>query len=154
MAVRSQPMREAKDSAVVSRARLRKQRGAIERFTAFLVLFLSFLGSVVTLHGGWVPLIESLAAARPVWWALLGGIGLQLLLTYLEWHYFDRVAIAWPARVADTALTALGYGPLVVGRLTAALATEALPDATIPAWIIIGIVSFLAAWYPESRLVD
>jgi len=154
MSVTVKPMRDPKESAIISRSRLRKQRGAIERFTALGVLFISFLGSIVALHGGWAPLISSLVALQPKWSLLLLGVGLQVLLTYLEWHYFDRPLIAWPARLADTALTALGYGPLVLDVLVRALTSEVLPDPFFAAWGIIGLVSLLAAWYPESRLVD
>ena len=143
-----------KDSAVVSRARLQRQRGGVERFTAFLVLFLSFIGSVVALHGGWTPFLTSVVTLKPNWAALLLGIALQLILTYLEWHYFDRPAIAWSARLVDAGTTALGYGPLFIVPLAAALTSKALPQGDIAAWCIIGIISLLVAWYPENRLVE
>lgn len=162
--VQSKPMRDPKESAIVSRARLRKQRGSIERWTAWVVLLVSFLGSVAALHGGWPPLIASLTTLTPRWAPLLGGIAIQALLTYLEWHYFDVPLIAWGARLGDAATTALGYGPLVVVGLSTALTPffVAVPDPTVPtvpegdiaAWCIIGIVSLLVAWYPESRLVE
>ena len=160
--VRTKSMRDPKESAIVSRARLRRQRGAIERWTAFVVLLVSFLGSVAAFHGGWPPLIASIKALEPHWAALLGGVGIQALLTYLEWHYFDRPWIAWPARIGDALTTALGYGPLVVVGLSTALTPIFQPDAATPtviegdiaAWCIIGIVSLLVAWYPESRLVE
>lgn len=146
--------RDPKESAIVSRTLLRKQRGAVERFTALGVLFVSFLGSIVALHGGFPPLIASIIALRPNWAALLGGILIQVLLTYLEWHYFDRPLIAWPARLVDAATTTLGYGPLIIVPLAAALTSRAIPQGDLAAWCIIGIVSVLVAWYPENRLVD
>lgn len=154
MAVTSKPMSDRKDSAVVSRARLRRQRGAIERWTAWTVLLVSFLGSIAALHGGWPPLIASLITLQPNWAALLGGLGIQVLLTFLEWHYFDQPLVAWPARVIDAATTALGYGPLILAPLSAALASQALPQGDIAAWCIIAVISFLIAWYPENRLVE
>lgn len=152
--VRSKTMRDPKESAIISRARLKRQRGSIERWTAWVVLLVSFLGSVAALHGGWPPLIASLTAFTPHWAPLLGGIAIQALLTYLEWHYFDVPLIAWGARLGDAATTALGYGPLVVVGLSAALTSQAVPEGDIAAWCIIGIVSLLVAWYPESRLVE
>src|SRR5205085_6420165 len=70
MAVQSKPIQSrTKESAVVSRARLRKQRGAVERWTAWVVLFVSFLGTVVALAGGWE--IGRASCRERVW--ILGG---------------------------------------------------------------------------------
>lgn len=148
------PASTGKDSAVVSRARLRKQRGAVERFTAWGVLFISFLGSIVALHGGWPAFLGSLAARQPNIAALLGGVLIQLVLTFLEWYYFDRPAIAWGARIADAATTALGYGPLVLAPMVFFLTSRGFETANTIAWAIIGLVSLGVAWYPENRLVD
>lgn len=161
MPVTSTPMasREAaptnrKESAIVRRATLRRQRGAIERTTAWIVLFVSVLGTIAALAGGWVPLIAGIIAFKPNWAAIGGGVGIQVLLTYLEWHYFDIPLVSWPARLVDTATTALGYGPLVIALLATLLASKGVPSPYNVAWAIIGVVSFLIAWYPESRLVD
>lgn len=155
MTVESRPLKstQVKESAVISRARLRRQRGAVERWTAYVVLFVSFLGTVVALAGGWEPFIASLIALRPGVAALAGGIGLQALLTFLQWHYYDHRMIAWTARGIDTAFTAVGYGPLVLVPLVAFVATWTTYPLYL-AWAIIGIVSLLIAWYPENRLVD
>lgn len=139
-----------KESAVISRARLRKQRGAVERWTALVVLFVSFVGTIVALNGGW-PSIIALKIGPA---AVLGGLAIQGLLTYFEWHYYDRRAISWGARLVDTAFTAVGYGPLLVPPLTVYLAGKSVPSAIYAAWGIAVLVSFLTAWYPESRLVD
>lgn len=156
MTIRSEPLKNAptKESAVISRARLRRQRGAVERWTAWVVLFLSFLGTVVAFAGGWPALIESLRTWQPSAAAILGGLGLQGLLTYLEWHYFDRPLIAWTARGFDTALTAVGWGPLFAPWLIAQLTTRATPEPFYVAWAILGLVALAVAWYPETRLVD
>lgn len=143
-----------KESAIISRARLRRQRGAVERNTAYVVLFVSFLGTVVAFAGGWPAFIASLQSLQPSVAAIAGGIGLQALLTYLQWHYFDKPPIAWAARGADTALTAIGYGPLFAPWLTMQLAARAVPESLYVAWAILGLVSLAVAWYPESRLVE
>lgn len=70
--VRSVPMGR-KESAVISRAQLRQQRGVVERWTAFVVLFISFLGTIVALAGGWPSFLASLRALTPNWAAILGG---------------------------------------------------------------------------------
>lgn len=162
MTVRSTPLRDeeaerrSKESAVVSRASLRRQRGSIERWSAFVLLFVSFAGTVATLSGGWEPLFT---APRLV--PIIGGIAIQALLTHLQWHYFDRPHISRPSRVADAVLTALGYGPLLHAGLVGWLAGHGVPNtaeqgnfAWYGAWLIIGLVSYALAWYPESRLVD
>jgi hypothetical protein len=146
--VQSKPI-AAKDSAIVNRAKLRRQRGAIERWSALVILFASFLGTIAAMSGGWPALI-----AAPSLTPIIGGLIFQGVLTYLEWHYYDHKPISWAARVFDTGLTAWGYGPLVVLPLAAFLAARGVSSAEQGAWAIIVIVSFLTAWYPESRLVD
>lgn len=155
MPVTSAPMTSVrKESAVVSRARLKRQRGAVERYTAYVVLFVSFLGTVVALAGGWELFIASLIAWRPSVAALAGGVGLQALLTYLQWHYFDRKPVAWTARGFDTGLTVAGWGPLFAPWLVEQLVARAAPEPFYLAWAILGLVALAVAWYPESRLVD
>jgi hypothetical protein len=148
--------RHRKESAIVSRTRLRKQRGNIERATAWIVLVLSVLGTIATFAGGWTPLVAGIIARTPQWYAIVGGIALQVVLTFLEWYYFDQPFIAWPARGFDTLMTALGYGPLVLVGLVTFLVARGVPFAQVGyvAWGIIGLVSLAIAWYPESRLVD
>ncbi len=154
--VRSAPLPSAKtkDSAVITRAQLKRQRGAIERFLAWAVLFVSFLGSVVWLTGGWAPFLGGLLSLRPPWSAILGGIGIQAVLTYLQWHYFDKKYIAVPARIFDAYTTAASYGPLFVAPLISALTARQSPYPLYVAWAVIGLVSYGLAWFPESRLVD
>lgn len=158
--VRVKTIRDPKQSAVITRDRLKKQRGAIERFTAWVVLLVSFLGSIAALHGGWPPLIDSLTSLQPRWAPLLGGLAIQAGLTFLEWWYYDQRVVSWPARLIDTATTALGYGPLVVVGIARAIGPELAPGADpdvayiTVAWVIVGLVSLLVAWYPESRLVE
>jgi len=156
MAVTTAPLvtPRAKESAVVRRATLRKQRGKVERATAWIVLFVSALGTIATFAGGWEPLIASIRALRPNWAAIAGGVGAQALLTFLEWHYYDVPLVSWPARFFDTILTALGYGPLVAALLIGILTTRNAPLPFQLAWGIIILVSFLIAYYPESRLVE
>lgn len=139
----------AKDSAIVSRARLRKQRGAIERWSAFVLLFVSFLGTIAALAGGW-PALLSAPRIAPI----VGGLAVQAGLTYLQWHYYDNRLLSRPSRMIDAALTALGYGPLFLTWLMGELAARGVPEPWYIAWAIIGLVSYGLAWYPESRLVD
>jgi hypothetical protein len=148
--------KERKASAIVDRSSLRRQRGAVERWSALVVLLISFAGTIATFAGGWLTLIEGARAGEPSWAAIIGGIAFQGLLTYVQWHYYDRRALSWISRGIDTALTAIGYGPLVVVALAGWIASRGVeaPTNLQFAWGVIVLVSFLAAWYPESRLVD
>ena len=146
--------RLGKASAVVSRERLRRQRGGIERASAWIVLFLSLLGTIAAFAGGWTPLIAGIVNRQLPVAAIVGGLALQAVLTFLEWYYFDSPLVSWPARLFDTIMTAIGYGPLVLMPLVTLLATRGVPQYPYVAWLIIGLVSLVIAWYPESRLVD
>lgn len=141
--------RSNKDSAVVDRATLRRQRGTIERYSAFVLLFVSFAGTIAAFAGGWSALI-----AAPRIAPIVGGVVVQALLTHLQWHYFDQPHISRPARVADAILTALGYGPLLHAGLLSGLAGRGVPEPWYVAWGIIVGISYVLAWYPESRLVE
>jgi hypothetical protein len=148
------PTQRRKESAVIRRATLRKQRGAVERASAWFVLLLSVIGSVAALAGGFVPLIAGIIGRTPQWSAIIGGLGLQAILTFLEWYYFDSPLVSWPARLVDTVTTAIGYGPLFLAALVAFLVEQDVAQAGYVAWGIIGGISFLVAYFPESRLVD
>lgn len=154
---RNIPRAPAKPSAVVNRATLTKQRGAVERWSAYVVLLVSFLGTIAAFNGGWVALITGLLAGTNMF-----GIGIMSLLaillqgglTYLQWAYADDPRIAYASRAVDTLFTAWGWGPLFVGGLTATIAGIGIASPEYWAWGVLGLVSLLAAWYPESRLVD
>jgi hypothetical protein len=148
MAVRSTPAGQHKTSAIVSRATLDRQRGVVERWSALVVLTIGVLGTVVAFHGGWIPVLALHISIA----ALVGGLAVQGLLTYLEWYYNDRLLVAWGARVIDATLTAIGYSGLLVMPLADLLRNAPYPQHV--AWTIVWLVSLLIAWYPESRLVD
>ena len=151
MTVESKPLKR-KDSAIVSRDALDRQRGAFERLTAAGLLFVSFAGSIAALSGGWAGLI---ADPRPG--AIAAGVAAQLALTAAEWWY-GKGRGPWRYRLAlcvDTALTGIGYGPLIIPWLTTYLAAHGVGSAsTLLAWAIVGIASAALAWYPEWVLID
>ena len=152
MTVRSEPTTKRKQSAIVSRATLDRQRGAFERLSAFVVLFFSFAGTIAALSGGWTALRENPQIAP-----ILGGVALQGIFTVVEWWYGSGRG-PWRYRLAlcaDSALTALGYGPLIVPWLGAYLAANGAGEAGgVLAWVAVGIASLLVAWYPERQLID
>jgi hypothetical protein len=150
MAVRSTSARQHKASAIVSRATLDRQRGAVERWSALVVLVIGVLGTVVAFHGGWAPVLALHISTA----ALVGGLAVQGLLTYLEWYYHDLLLVAWSARVIDATLTAIGYSGLLVAPLAELLHGRGVDLAGSVSWVIVWLVSLLIAWYPESRLVD
>lgn len=147
MSVRSQP---AKQSALWTRAQLARARGPVERATAWIVLVVSFVGTIVALHGGWAPILALHFSA----WAIIGGLLLQGLLTWLQWAYQHNRLLCWGSRIIDATLTAYGYGPLFIMALTAYLVSRGIPEFLYVGWLLIGLVSLGLAWYPESRLVD
>src|SRR5262249_19920667 len=141
-----------KQSAIVRRETLDAQRGAFERFSAFGVLFFSFAGTIAALSGGWTALAE-----HPQIASIAGGVVTQLALTVAGWWY-GAGREGWRYRIAlaiDAALTAAGYGPLIVPWLTSYLAAHGIGDAALYlAWGIVGGVSLLIAYYPERILID
>lgn len=152
MTVESKPLGKRKESAIVTRAALDRQRGAFERLMAAVLLFVSVAGSIAAVSGGWAAL---LANPRPG--AIATGIAAQVALTAAEWWYGAGRG-RWRYRLAlciDTALTAVGYGPLLAPPLTSYLAAHRVGDAsTILAWTLIVIASWGLAWYPEYVLID
>ena len=153
MTVREQPLNtRRKESAIVSRAALDKQRGAFERMAAIGVLFFSFAGSVAALSGGWAEL-RSAPRLAPI----AVGIAIQVALTAAEWWYGAGRG-RWRYRLAlaiDAALTTLGYGPLIVPPLTGYFASKGRDDiAQVLAWIVVGGVSLAVAYFPERTLID
>lgn len=149
--VRSAPMRSGKkDSAVFTRVQLKQQRGGIEKVTAIIVWLVSLLGSIAAFYGGWGPIIARHFLLVPI----LGGVIIQVVITALEWYYYDQGWISWPARLLDTFLTALGYGPILIPWIMVQLAARNVPEPTYSAWAIVIVIAYLVAWFPESRLVD
>lgn len=150
MPVVSTPM--GKRSAIVRRATLDQQRGAFERFMAIGLLFVSFAGSIAALSGGWSALI---ATPRPG--TIAAGFAVQCALTAAQWWYGAGRG-QWRYRLAlliDTALTAIGYGPLLALWLIPYVVSKGAGEsATMIAWGIIVIVSALLAWFPEKTLID
>ena len=141
----------AKQSAVVDRATLDRQRGAIERYSAFVVLFFSFAGTIAALSGGWSALRDAPQLAP-----IVAGLALQACLTATQWWYGAGRG-PWRYRLAlcaDSALTALGYGPLIVPWLSTYLAAKGAGQASeIASWIIVGVASLLVACYRERKLI-
>lgn len=144
-----------------SRERLVRSRTHVEKAAAWGLLAVSWLGSVVTAHGGWAVLLTA-----PSVGAAVIGLASQAVLTWLQWSYPDVWWVAWPARLVDALLTALGYGFLLIGGLTLLLAQTGLSAGRWPllwfvvsvaglvGWTILYLQSLLIAWYPESRLVQ
>lgn len=141
-----------KQSAILTRAMLDRQRGVFERFSALAVLFFSFAGTVAALSGGW----EVLARAPHIA-PIIGGLVAQTALTAAEWWYGARRG-PWRYRVAlliDTGLTTAGYGPLIVPWLGAYLTARGADWAGEPiAWGVAALIAAGVAWYPERTLID
>lgn len=152
MNVKQGPL-NSKQSAIVSRKTLDRQRGTFERLSAAGLLFISFAGSIAAVSGGWNVLLT-----HPQIGAIVSGILIQVALTAAEWWYGAGRG-RWRYRVAlsvDTALTAVGYGPLLLPWMITYLAARGAGDAlaSMIAWGIVGLASAALAWYPEYVLID
>lgn len=147
------PKGRRKASAVVSRAQLAQTRGAFERASAGVVLVASYLGTVFTLAGGLSALLAT--PTRPLPW--VGALVFQGLLTALQWWY-GNVSRAHPVYLAslvvDTALTTLGYGPLIAPLIAVILLPYLETSAAVGAWFILAIGALAVAWYPEHVYVE
>lgn len=170
MAVRSEDVkktpapqsRQTKDSAVFTRDDIHRSRSTVERAIAWVILFLSFVGSMVAFGGGWVAVVTF----KPSLAGLGAGFVLQLVLTWLQWAYPERKSLAWTSRGIDAATTAAGYGPLFYGLVSELLLSQGASAETInvigfpvvPAvvgtWCILWLFSLFPAWYPEYILID
>jgi hypothetical protein len=150
-----------KQSALVSREALDRQRSTFERFSALAVLFLSFAGTIAAFSGGWSALVSAPRLAP-----ILVGLVTQALLTAGQWWYGARRG-PWRYRAAlliDSALTTAGYGPLIVPWLGGYLARRIAPAGQVAegylvlaepiAWGLLVVASALIAWYPEKTLID
>jgi hypothetical protein len=142
----------SKQSAIVTRAALDHQRGAFERLMAVGILFFSFAGTIAAFSGGW----DALATAPRIA-PIGGGIASQVALTAAQWWYGDGRG-RWRYRLAlliDSALTTLGYGPLIAPWLAPYLAGKVGDEMAGPlAWVIVGVVSLAVAYVPERTLID
>ena len=151
--IREEPLKSRrKESAIISRATLDRQRGAFERLMAIVLLFVSFAGTIAVVSGGWAALISA-----PRIGAIAIGVAIQIGLTAAEWWYgYGRGP--WRYRLAlsaDTGLTVGGYGPLLAPALAVYLATHIGTDWALPlAWAILVLASFWLAWYPEHTLIE
>ena len=146
----------SKPSAIFRRASLEHSRTGVERITAWIVLLVSVLGTVMALHGGWALLW---ASPKPI--AIVAGVLIQCGLTYVQWAYYHQRTLSWGSRLLDTGLTAIGFGPLLTAPLTQFFVSvgvtstlQGVPGAVVAAWGAIALASYGLAWYPESRLVD
>ena len=138
---------QTKPSAVVARASIRRRRGAVERWSAYMMLIVSFVGTIVALHPGrW----RDIFALQFSLYAICGGLLVQGLLTWMQWAYSERRQMAWTARLIDAVCTSWGFGPLVL-----LLAGITLPDLRAVAlfYLTFTVVCLFPAWYPENRLV-
>lgn len=141
-----------RQSAILTRAMLDRQRGAFERFSALAVLFFSFVGTVAAFSGGWTALVDAPHIAP-----IVGGLAVQTVLTAAQWWYGAKRG-PWRYRIAlliDTGLTTAGYGPLIVPWLGAYFTTRGAGELGEPiAWVVTALLAAGIAWYPEQTLID
>lgn len=149
---RELPTNARKQSALLRRTHLVQVRHKVERVLAVLVWCLSTLGTIVALHGGWGPVLALQISAG----AIVGGFVIQGILTWIQWAYGDHKGnlLYLSSLGVDLAYTIRGYGPVIAPWLALWLASQGAPQPLLIGWLIVALVSFLMAWYPESRLVE
>lgn len=151
--VRSAPIR--KKSAVITQRQLDRSRPYFERYASWALLALSFLGSVVAFHGGDWAAIRTWQLRTD---AVIGGVVLQSLCTYVEWSYRHRRfhPLYLFVLALDAGPTAIGYYPIVRGPLSYISGVIGLQgsQATTFVYVAVGIAALLLAWLPESRMID
>lgn len=155
MTVRSQNIPSnatRKQSALFHRGQLVRSRGKVERILAILIWGLSALGTIVALHGGWEPVLAHRLSIA----AILGGLIIQAVLSWTQWAYGDSKGnfLYLFSLGIDIAYTIYGYGPPIAPWIAVLLASRGIPEPLLSAWLLIALVSFFVAWYPEDRLVD
>lgn len=154
-----------KDTAIVSGAKLRRMRTPLERFIGFALLFGSVLGNVLAFNGGKIVPITTAA--------LVLGIGMQAVLTLLQWVYKPHgrgfaghfTTLKWPylaSVAAGTGLSIVGYATVLytpalrvflpMPRLQFILA--GMPGPVLATWLLIAVVSLVIEVIPENILVD
>jgi hypothetical protein len=146
---------QPRGAALFSRKQLARQQTATERFIAFLLLLVSFVGILVFGGGGtaqWLklqPNVIGTAAALVV----------QLACTRVQWVFAaQRWRSPWwlLAFGVSTAGTLAGFWPLAHPWLVGALQWAQVPEATAP-YIAGGLLIVGAAlldYLPEQILTD
>jgi hypothetical protein len=78
-------------AALFSRRQLARQQTGFEQFVAWLLLIISFVGSVLLGGGG----VDAWVRWHPNLWVAGASLALQSVLTYVQWIYAERGWQAW-----------------------------------------------------------
>jgi len=140
-------------AALFSRKRLARQQTGFEQFVAWLLLIISFVGSLLLGGGG----VSAWVAWRPNLWLAGAALALQGVLTYVQWIYAERGWRAWQylaAVLVSSALTAGGYWQLVHPWGVGLLAGWQVPASNAPylAGGLIALAALLIDIFPEQTL--
>lgn len=147
------PAPQSRDDRPVNQDMLVAKRGGVEVTAAWFVLAVSFVASGAALFPNqWGTLIDGTLSVH--WWRFFIGIGIQGLLTYVQWVYPDRPLWVYGSRAIDATLTAIGLQFAVIGWLPGMFPDTLSPMmAQAATWAIWWIVCLLPAWFPEARLM-
>jgi hypothetical protein len=140
-------------AALFSRRRLAQQQTAFEQFVAWLLLIISFVGSVLLGGGG----VEAWVRWQPNLWLAGAALAFQGVLTYVPWIYAERGWQAWPyvaTVLVSSALTAGGYWQLVHPWGVRLLAGWQVLAANAPYFAggLIIVAALLIDIFPEQTL--
>lgn len=140
-------------AALFSRRRLARQQTSFEQFVAWLLLIISFVGSVLLGGGG----VEAWVRWQPNLWIAGAALAFQGVLTYVQWIYAERGMQAWQyvsAVLVSSALTAGGYWQLAHPWGVTLLVGWQVPAANAPSFAggLIIVAALLIDIFPEQTL--
>lgn len=133
----------------IRRQSLRQQRQWITWYLAWSLMLLGFVGTIVTANGGWGQLLSG----RFSWNMTILAFALQVILTYVQWAWYDIRPLAYFSRTIDALFTALGYGSVIYVYAIDYFNGYDLFFVSVIYWLITFVLSVFIAWYPEYRLV-
>jgi len=151
----SQDAEQARGAALFSRNALARQQTATERFVAFLLLLVSFIGIILFGGGGAGQWLQF----APSWAGAVSALVVQVVCTRVQWVY---AAARWHspwwliAFGVSTIGTLLGFWPLAHPALVGVLSWAQVPTASAPlvagATLIVG--AGLLDYLPEQILTS
>jgi hypothetical protein len=125
------------------------------RFTAWVVLLGSGIGSIQAIAGRWPTSLGTILADWP-WYAIVIGLVAQGIVTGFEWSEPAWVSWKWwLAMTIDVLLTYLGYASLLLPWLSTRWTSAGITADQIPlyAGASLLLLSVGFAFYPEQVLI-
>jgi hypothetical protein len=141
--------------ALFSRKQLARQQTVTERFVAFALLAVSWVGALIFGGGG----IGAWLAREPLWAGFAAAIVVQAICTRVQWVYaVQRWGSPWwlVAFAVSTGGTLAGFWPLTHPWLSGMLQSLQVPAQTAPAFAggLLVLAAGLLDYLPEQILTE